>query len=81
MYSCRVCGKKGHTSKTCEQVTPDTDDESEAPRDLAERVAELREQGKTSLQIAATLKIPLRKVNTYWNTERETLDDAPAEEE
>lgn len=75
---CSICTKQGHNAKTCPENGPKDQDEDDEVRttlpahsaltddELRVQVPDLQKQGLDSLRIAAKLKVPLRKVNEFW---------------
>jgi hypothetical protein len=66
---CKNCGKPGHFAKTCPEGKPAeaaVEDDGVLDEDMKEKVATMREEGKTSGAIAKELGVSLKTVNKYW---------------
>src|SRR4051794_31397543 len=74
--TCRNCGKPGHMARTCPEARKASDHEdgdNPAPElkpntvsELKERIAELKADGMTSVEIAKELHCTLSLINRYW---------------
>lgn len=65
---CANCGEAGHIWKTCQKPKKTEDAPPSNPDEIRDQVHELQREGMTSVKIAQKLKISIRHVNLYWDT-------------
>lgn len=72
--ACSLCRQKGHRATTCPNGPSIVKKENSIPLDmrsdpdmLYEYIQKKKADGKTSVDIATELRIPIQQVNQFWN--------------
>jgi hypothetical protein len=66
---CKACGEPGHRSDNCPNKRSNSTEKpisGMSAEDMKERIAELKAEGLTSLEVAKELGCTLQLVNRYW---------------
>jgi len=69
LRKCKNCGKPGHRKDTCPDLNDDAGDEADKDEESVitrAQVQELKDEGMSSLQVAAKLKCKLVDVSKLW---------------